>query len=161
MDVDADLYDQDFLAWTQAQAERLRAAAGARSNLPIDWEHVAEEIESLGNRERLALEARLATIVEHLLKLQYSPAQEPRGGWAGTVVRSRNEVQKLLRNSPSLRRELPLMVNEAFGDAQKVLRVSLTAQNEIAAVARLLAADPFTVGQVVEDWWPRDTAARN
>jgi len=159
MDVDAELYNQDFLAWTQAQAEHLRAAAGARSNLPIDWEHVAEEIESLGNRERLELEARLATIAEHLLKLQHSPAQEPRGGWAGTVARSRNEVRRLLRNSPSLRHELPSMVNEAFADAQKVLRVSLTSHNEMGAVARVLAAEPFTADQVVDDWWPNGAAA--
>ena len=32
------LYEQDFVTWTERQAEALRAAARHGSNLPIDWE---------------------------------------------------------------------------------------------------------------------------
>ncbi len=46
-----DLYDQDFIGWTEQQARKLREAAGQRVNLPLDWEHGAEEIEGLGNSE--------------------------------------------------------------------------------------------------------------
>ena len=42
------LYDEDFLAWTKDQAEALRSAARDRSNRRLDWENLAEEIESLG-----------------------------------------------------------------------------------------------------------------
>ncbi|HKM65074.1 MAG TPA: DUF29 domain-containing protein [Acidisphaera sp.] len=159
MDVDADLYDRDFLAWTQAQAERLRAAANTRSNLPIDWEHVAEEIEDLGKRERRDLESRLQTIVEHLLKLEFSPARAPRGGWAETVARSRKEVQKLLRQSPSLRHELEQMILEAGNDARDVVRASLREHSEADAMARVLAAGKHTPEQVLGDWWPEGPAA--
>ena len=40
------LYDQDFVLWTVQQAAALRRAK--TSNLPLDWENLAEEIESLG-----------------------------------------------------------------------------------------------------------------
>jgi hypothetical protein len=36
-------YDVDFYAWTRDQAAKLRAAAAAGSNLPVDWENLAEE----------------------------------------------------------------------------------------------------------------------
>ena len=41
-------YDTDFLAWTEEQARLLREASRERINTPIDWENVAEEIESMG-----------------------------------------------------------------------------------------------------------------
>jgi hypothetical protein len=43
-------YDTDFYAWTQEQAARLRAKDSAAQDL----EHLAEEIEDLGKRDRLA-----------------------------------------------------------------------------------------------------------
>jgi Domain of unknown function DUF29 len=52
------LYDEDFVRWTKEQAAALRRAknlppAGTvGSNLPLDWENLAEEIESLGKSER-------------------------------------------------------------------------------------------------------------
>ena len=33
---DADLYERDFVAWTEGQAARIRAAAGTHPNLLID-----------------------------------------------------------------------------------------------------------------------------
>lgn len=43
-----DLYHRDFVAWSQAQAERLRRlAAGERVN-DLDWGNLIEEVEDLG-----------------------------------------------------------------------------------------------------------------
>jgi hypothetical protein len=41
-----DLYDTDFFEWTQRTAHRLRARRFAE----VDVEHVAEEVEDMGNR---------------------------------------------------------------------------------------------------------------
>jgi Domain of unknown function DUF29 len=60
MSESADLYERDFVAWTEEQAARIRAAAGTQLNLPIDWENVAEEIESLGRSD-----ARVAEPADH------------------------------------------------------------------------------------------------
>jgi hypothetical protein len=86
----AELYDEDFLLWTQQQAKLLREAAERRVNFPLDWENLAEEIESLGKSQRSELRSRLMTIIEHLLKLEYSSAREPRNGWRETVGRTRH-----------------------------------------------------------------------
>jgi Domain of unknown function DUF29 len=41
-----DLYDRDFLLWTEEEAALLRSAKD--SSLPLDWENLAEAIESVG-----------------------------------------------------------------------------------------------------------------
>ena len=84
----AELYDDDFLLWTREQSKLLREAAERRVNFPLDWENLAEEIESLGNSLRSELRSRLRTIIEHLLKLEHSAAREPRNGWIETVERN-------------------------------------------------------------------------
>ena len=44
-------YDTDFYAWTQTQATALRA----KESKTLDWDHLAEEIESLGRSDRRAI----------------------------------------------------------------------------------------------------------
>ena len=79
------LHDTDFLAWTRHQAEALRAAAQLGANMPLDWELLAEEIEGLGKQLQFELANRLDTIIEHLLKLQFSPARQAYAGWRRTI----------------------------------------------------------------------------
>jgi len=44
-------HDTDILTWSERQAALLRRlATGERVNNQVDWEHVAEEIESVGAR---------------------------------------------------------------------------------------------------------------
>ena len=45
-------YDTDILTWSERQADLLRrVGAGEAVNARIDWDNVAEEIESLGRSE--------------------------------------------------------------------------------------------------------------
>ena len=78
------LYDVDFVAWTEQQAEALRATAHGGTNQPLDWENLAEEIESLGKSDRRELRSQIYRIIRHLTKLQFSQATDPRGGSSGT-----------------------------------------------------------------------------
>ncbi|MGH7054478.1 MAG: DUF29 family protein, partial [Stellaceae bacterium] len=72
------LYDADFVLWAEEQAAALRAAARGASNLELDWENLAEEIDSLGTSQRSALRSQIRRIIRHLIKLEYSLAQDPR-----------------------------------------------------------------------------------
>ena len=74
-----ELYDRDFLRWTEQQAAILRRAA-SDSNLPLDWENLAEEIESLGKSLRRELSSQLRRVLRHLFKLEASPADRPFAG---------------------------------------------------------------------------------
>jgi hypothetical protein len=98
-----DPYEQDFYAWTQDQAARLRALAGDHR---FDAERGAEEIEDLGASARRAMESHLLNMLVQLLKLAHSPAEQPRAGWIDEVLRHQSEAG--IHYSWSMRRYLDL-----------------------------------------------------
>ena len=55
-------YEDDLFAWTQEQAALLRAHAVDG----LDWENLAEEIESMGGRDRRELEERCGELLADL-----------------------------------------------------------------------------------------------
>jgi hypothetical protein len=58
-----------------------RLAAGEHVNdADLDWPNIAEEIETVGRSERAVLRSRILDVIEHLMRLQSSPATEPRLG---------------------------------------------------------------------------------
>ena len=99
-------YETDVSRWSERQGALLRRlAAGERVNdADLDWPNIAEEIETVGRSERAALSSHISNVLEHLIKLQISPATDPRAGWRETILRGRSEAEELLRDSPSLRR---------------------------------------------------------
>jgi hypothetical protein len=109
------LYDQDFVLWTKQQATALRRSKG--SNLPLDWENLAEEVESLGISQRTRLNSQIRRILHHLFKLEVSPRADPRAGWRATIRDARAEIQDLLEASPSLRREIDATVKKQASTA--------------------------------------------
>jgi hypothetical protein len=68
------VYDKDFYTWSFAQASHLRAKNWAA----LDIDHLAEEIESLGNEQAHAVESHLVVVLMHLLKWQYQPQRRSR-----------------------------------------------------------------------------------
>jgi hypothetical protein len=56
------LYDEDFYAWSMEQARLLRAGEFAR----LDGENLAEELESMGRRDKREVESRLVVLLAHL-----------------------------------------------------------------------------------------------
>ena len=149
----ARLYEEDFVRWTEQQAAALRDAAGLTTNLPLDWENLAEEIDSLGRSLKHELRSRLMVIFEHLLKLEHSPAIDPRRGWVETIVRERLIIEDLLQESPSLKGGLSVAIEQAKSRALRLAARSLSDFGE-AAEPRL---PPYTEEQVLGDWFPGDT----
>ncbi|MBV9862678.1 MAG: DUF29 domain-containing protein [Alphaproteobacteria bacterium] len=148
-------YDKDFVAWSQQQAAALRAAASAGSNLDLDWENLAEEVESLARSERRELRSQIRRIIRHLAKLEYSPAIDPRDGWIESVSDAREEIQDLLDDSPSLTREVPQHVLEQTGRGIRQAIGDLEKQGETTSLdlPRLRSAS-YTPEQVLGDWFP-------
>jgi hypothetical protein len=145
-------YDRDFFAWTQQQAEFLRREAILRPGTDLDLENLAEEIESLGKRDRRALTNNVARIAEHLLKLQYSPATDPRPGWESSVDVHRSKARKILADSPGLRSDLQATLGESYDDGRR--RAARALRGEIDPKA-LPERCPYTVDQILDhDWWP-------
>ena len=108
------LYQRDFYLWTREQARLLREAAAARMNTPFDLENLAEEIESLGRSDRRAAISRLARIIDHALKLEHSPAEQPRRGRQISIRKQRVKLRQVFADSPSLRADLAALVEVAL-----------------------------------------------
>jgi hypothetical protein len=147
----AQLYQRDFVRWTEQQSTALRDVARSSTNLPLDWENIAEEIESLGRSQRHELRSRIAVILEHLLKLERSPASDPREGWMDTIGRERLNVEYLLEDSPSLRGELGPMIEKLKPRVTRLATASLFGYGETVKEVPLPS---YTEEQVLGDWFP-------
>ena len=98
---DDTLYECDFYEWCEQQAARLRAGAKLGANDGLDYENLAEEIESLGKSQRREIRSRLRVLLSHLLKWRHQT--ELRGNsWTATINLQRQEIDLLLQDSPSL-----------------------------------------------------------
>ncbi len=146
----ARLYDEDFVRWTEEQSAALRDAAGLATNLPLDWENLAEEIDSLGRSLKHELRSRLMVILEHLLKLEYSSAIYPRSGWRETVNHERLIIEDLLQESPSLRSALGAAIDQAKPKALRLAAGSLPDHAETTAIP----LPNYTEDQILGDWFP-------
>jgi hypothetical protein len=147
------LYDEDFVRWTEEQAAALRRVKG--SNLPLDWENLAEEIESLGKSDRRELRSQITRILRHLLKLEASSAAEPRAGWRVTIREARAEIESVLEDSPSLRREAQAMITKQIRAAAELASDDLGHHGEpIDAIQARLDKEHYTPEQVLGDWLP-------
>src|SRR5713226_2577936 len=96
----ASLYDQDFVAWTSETAQLLRAGRFDE----VDIEHVAEEIEDMGKRDKRELHSRLTVLLLHLLK----------SGCRSTIITQRAELEQLFEDSPSLMRTIGAAVLKVY-----------------------------------------------
>jgi hypothetical protein len=148
-------YEADFYEWTQTQAAKLREAGSRRLNLDVDWENVAEEIESLGRSDLRGVESHVIRILAHLLKLEYSPASSPRADWAISVLNHRADAKRILQDSPSLRRKLKAALPDCYADARRLAAKGL--ERDGIPQADIPAEAPYSVEQVMDpDWFPRN-----
>jgi Domain of unknown function DUF29 len=149
----AELYDRDFFLWTEEQAAALRRAKD--SNLPLDWENLAEEIESLGKSDRRQVISQIRRILRHLLKLEASAAMRPRAGWRSTIIDARSQIDEVLSDSPSLRREVDRLIKDQLAAAAELASSDLGQHGEPAHFVRArIEKGGFTVEQVLGDWFP-------
>ncbi|TCZ62917.1 DUF29 family protein [Roseicella aquatilis] len=80
------LYDTDILAWSRAQAARLRRiAAGERVN-DVDWDHVIEEVEEVGRGQLAAVRSYLELAMLHALKIAAWPDHAAVPHWEAEIA---------------------------------------------------------------------------
>ena len=117
----ADLYDTDFITWSERQAYAIRKAAAERVNVsePIDWANVAEEIESLGKEQLFRLDSAYAVLVQHLLKWSHQPKRRSRS-WQLTIAEQRRRISKILDANLALASRRAPIFQSAYLDARKL-----------------------------------------
>jgi hypothetical protein len=151
-----DLYHDDFYAWSREQAAVLRGLADRR-DLPneLDLEHVAEEIQDVGNAQLSAVQSYLRLILVHLLKAASVEASDLRTRWHGEIVGFHAELSG--RFSKSMRQDIDLQ--RAWGRAYKEAKLSLESHGQEIAVPPGETC-PLELGDFVGDEFDFDAALK-
>jgi hypothetical protein len=137
-------YETDFYQWTQQQAALLRQGQWSQ----VDAANLAEEIESMGKSDRRAIWSHLINILLHLLKWQYQP--ERRGNsWTESIDNGREQLDWLIKDSPSLRPKLPQFVDDIYPRARRK-----AAHETGLPLSTFPEQCPFTVEQITGEYWP-------
>jgi len=148
-----ELHERDYVAWLAEQAAALRRLAEQRANIPLDLDLLAEEMDDMARELRAACAPHTATIIHHLLKLQYSPAEETRRSWQNTVRSARLNLRK--RITTTISNELADELTELYDLARANARNDLEQYHETDAAKRLPCRCPYTLEQIRDpDWWP-------
>src|SRR5574337_536461 len=84
-------YETDLYEWTREQADALRR----RAPNALDWDNLAEEIESLGASNLDQIESRLENLILYLLKWKYQPELQC-GSWRGSIFEARRRIERLI-----------------------------------------------------------------
>ncbi len=135
------LYETDFYAWTQYQAQLMRQGQWHR----VDIANVIEEIESLGRQQRQELRNRLAILLAHLLKWQYQPEKRSRS-WLATIRIQRLDIADLLNDNPSLQPYIAEAFQKAYAKA-----VQLAVQETNFAKGEFPKIAPYTSSQALSN----------
>jgi uncharacterized protein DUF29 len=148
---DGPRYEDDFFAWTQHQAAVLRSMAVTDNR--FDRENVAEEIESLGRSERDAVRSQIRRIIEHLMKLSYSPARQPRFDWMASIAEARFSLGDKI--SPTLQQDAETMLARLYRDGRRQAELALRGYGENQAADALPHHCPYSLDDILrENWYP-------
>ena len=87
-------------------------------------------------------------ILTHLLKRQYQPAKQSRS-WKLSILTQRHDLADVLRDSPSLRRLLPELLDEAYESARELAMYEMGLNKWDTNIPP--KQNPFTLEQVLDD----------
>jgi hypothetical protein len=136
----ARLYENDYDAWLQGNLELLRQSRFDE----LDVEHLIEEMEEMGRKERGELSSRMVILIAHLLKWQFQPTHRS-SSWRGSIAEQRIKLVRRLRLSPSLEPFLPEAIRDAYGDA-----IDLAAEETGLEPAMFPHTCPYTDKQLLD-----------
>jgi len=141
----AELYDEDFFAWTIHNATLLKQGKLAE----IDIHNIAEELESMGKRDKRQLINRLVILLAHLLKWENQPDKRS-NGWRGTIKEQRRRILRLLADSPSLKSEIDNQLDKTYESA-----VTISADETLMDESDFPKHCPYTVIEILDnDFYP-------
>jgi hypothetical protein len=145
------MYDSDLYNWTVSQARAIRD----RRWQDVDWENVAEEIESVGRSDRRAVRSHLEVLIAHLLKCIVQPERRT-ASWDQTIRNQRAAIAKLLERNPSLRGLPAERFEETYGYA-----LALAHRDTGLDESRFPKEAPFSLDEVLSpDFFPEQVQGK-
>ncbi len=135
------LYDEDFYRWSQETAQAIREGRFA----DVDFDHVAEEIRTLGTSEEREVLRRLALIMAHMLKIRHQPSKHTRS-WDQTITIQRIDLRALLNRNPSLATDRAL--NDLMHETYRRARIGAARETHLDSDT-FPKECPFTIDEVL------------
>lgn len=111
-------YENDFYKWALTQALLLKKGDFSK----VDLEHIVEEIEDLAKSQRKALKNQMIRLLMHLLKIAYQPEKHTKS-WDKSIGNARIEIDTIIEDNPSLKREMQKVLEESYSHARKKAHV--------------------------------------
>ena len=137
-------YDNDILLWSERQGALLRRiGAGEQMNDQVDWENVAEEIESVGREQLHAVESLLGQALRHMLKAEAWPLHRDAPSWRADAIDFRGQAAD--RFVPSMRQRIDLA--RIYARALRSLPEAVDGQPPLP----LPATCPVTLDELLSD----------
>jgi hypothetical protein len=146
------LYETDFYAWIQQQAEFLKHQEWSELDLP----NLIEEIESLGRQQRTELKNRLGVLIGHLLKWEYQVSKRSRS-WLSTIRIQRIDTLDLLAENPSLKPYIQEAIETIY-----LKGVALAAGETNLPLKTFPKNCPYTLAEILSDrFFPGEPASED
>jgi hypothetical protein len=102
-----ELYDRDLLEWSEQQTALLRrVGAGEQVNDLVDWENVAEEVESVGRSQLAQVKSLLMQALVHMLKAEAWPSSSEIPHWQAEARGFRGDAADIF--APSMRHKIDM-----------------------------------------------------
>ncbi len=136
-------YQIDFNTWTDQTAQLLREGRWAE----IDTEHLIEEIEDLGKRDRRAVTSQLIRLLLHLLKWQYQ-LERRSDSWLDSITDARVQIELAFEDSPSLRSYLMQQIETSYARACRQ-----AAQQTGMDISTFPTDCPYKLTDVLDENW--------
>ena len=102
-------YNADILLWSQKQAELLRK----RSVNELDWDNIAEEIESVGRSQLHAVQSHIVKALLHDLKAEAWPLSRDVEHWRAEARLHRAAARRQYTSSMRQRLDMAALYRDA------------------------------------------------
>jgi hypothetical protein len=154
--VDDTLYERDYVEWAEAQAEAVRRLKDLRPpvTVGIDHDNLIDEILDMARSWRHAYESQIIQTIVHLLKLEFSPARDPRRGWLEEVDMFRADAAGRVEAAPSLRGRIDLP--HLYGQARRRAVRALERDNVPASAIPATCPYDLDTQILAEEWFPEN-----
>ena len=129
----AEIYHSDSYSWAVDQADALRR----RDFDAVDWDHVIEEIEDVGDRHRDSWTSLCSRTIEHLLLIEHyrEAEQNTLDFWIRELRNFRLQMASNIRKHPGLQGQYQSMFTDAWEDGRESARLKLVDYDKSKASA--------------------------
>jgi hypothetical protein len=140
------LYEKEYDRWLTETIELLKNRQFDR----VDYEHLIEELEALGQSEKSAVKSLILQILIHLLLYEFWTTERARKGnhWAGEIITLRVQLEDKL--TTNLNKFLELELDNIYQNARLIAEKKTGLKN-------LPIICSYSLTQILEKQWFPDT----